>query len=438
MNDPKNEVADLLGAGRPSQELHTEIIQKWETHMHTPGPSLVWADAAVVHADRLANLVRGEAQSIRGAALAANGDHSEAERCFYRAADLLANQPEEVANRRRLGLLRMIQGSLAEADRLINEALQRARESDTNEEIGKCLLALGYLTYEKGDHGAALNHYLDSLAKLDKETPSYSIAIQNLMIAMVMAEDDRDGIETKINTLLQTRRQLKGLPDEVATHFNWLLSVAEIKIRRVDPARKRLKRVVTVLRKGGRAAELGTALVDLAQAYYLAGDSKETINSLEEARLQLQKIGGIAPSAIANIEEVIAGVKSGVVEPWAARKTEAKVPGEILPGRPGFDHFRALRRLPRNRSERSTQKLARSEQKSSVGAAELYLLKSLSNGPVPAARIIAQAGESGITERTLRRAKKQLGISSLRTGFGRQGTWVWEFGTPIPQRGKEP
>jgi hypothetical protein len=58
---------------------------------------------------------------------------------------------------------------------------------------------------------------------------------------------------------------------------------------------------------------------------------------------------------------------------------------------------------------------------SALRAAEEFLTGRLSSGPVPAAKLLAEAGTLGIGARTLRRAKASLGVRSVRTRAG----WVW-------------
>lgn len=56
------------------------------------------------------------------------------------------------------------------------------------------------------------------------------------------------------------------------------------------------------------------------------------------------------------------------------------------------------------------------------------LEEMLVNGPVAAAKIAEQAKALGISDRTLRRAKKTLGIQVRKSGF--QGTWHWHLPPP--------
>ena len=60
---------------------------------------------------------------------------------------------------------------------------------------------------------------------------------------------------------------------------------------------------------------------------------------------------------------------------------------------------------------------------SALTAAMEWLQGALSNGPVPSSQIVVDAGQDGIAEATLRRAKKDLGVKSLRTN----GAWSFEL-----------
>lgn len=64
-----------------------------------------------------------------------------------------------------------------------------------------------------------------------------------------------------------------------------------------------------------------------------------------------------------------------------------------------------------------------SESSSKLGDAKELLREELSAGPVPAKDIIAIAERQGITEITLMRARKTLGVDAKKTGF--DGGWVW-------------
>ena len=55
-----------------------------------------------------------------------------------------------------------------------------------------------------------------------------------------------------------------------------------------------------------------------------------------------------------------------------------------------------------------------------------FLLKRLEAGPVESDGVLEEAKQEGIAEKTLRSAKKELGIRSRREG-GSTGTWFWEL-----------
>ena len=56
-----------------------------------------------------------------------------------------------------------------------------------------------------------------------------------------------------------------------------------------------------------------------------------------------------------------------------------------------------------------------------------FLREILARGPVAADDVKDQARAAGISERTLSRAKADLGVEAEKTGF--EGGWVWRFGT---------
>jgi hypothetical protein len=72
----------------------------------------------------------------------------------------------------------------------------------------------------------------------------------------------------------------------------------------------------------------------------------------------------------------------------------------------------------------------REEDSSALGEARNFLVDLLQDGPVPYAEVEAAAEQAGITMRTVKRAKKDLGVESHREGEGgRQGggRWVWSL-----------
>src|SRR5262249_5595946 len=64
-----------------------------------------------------------------------------------------------------------------------------------------------------------------------------------------------------------------------------------------------------------------------------------------------------------------------------------------------------------------------------------FLLERLEAGPVNYGDLIEEAKQEGIAEKTLRRAKKELGIKSRKTRGAIDGAWTWEL---PPQRGHSP
>jgi len=54
-----------------------------------------------------------------------------------------------------------------------------------------------------------------------------------------------------------------------------------------------------------------------------------------------------------------------------------------------------------------------------------FLTDILSNGPMPAKQVKAEATEAGISAKSLRSAREALGIKPEKNGFGEQGGWVW-------------
>jgi putative DNA primase/helicase len=56
-----------------------------------------------------------------------------------------------------------------------------------------------------------------------------------------------------------------------------------------------------------------------------------------------------------------------------------------------------------------------------------FLKELLRDGPVDAGDGQDAAKEQGISERTLKRAKKELGVKSERDGFGHNGVWKWSL-----------
>lgn len=69
--------------------------------------------------------------------------------------------------------------------------------------------------------------------------------------------------------------------------------------------------------------------------------------------------------------------------------------------------------------------LADSNDTSERADAVEWLQQVLADGPVPAANIWEQAKENRIADRTLKRAKTDIGVKTSRQGFGADGEWIW-------------
>lgn len=70
--------------------------------------------------------------------------------------------------------------------------------------------------------------------------------------------------------------------------------------------------------------------------------------------------------------------------------------------------------------------VADTDEKSALDEAIEYLNETLSCGSVPSDELLKEAKRSGISDRTLHRAKKTLGVVSRRIG-GKDGKWQWEL-----------
>ncbi|MBI5864817.1 MAG: AAA family ATPase [Planctomycetes bacterium] len=86
---------------------------------------------------------------------------------------------------------------------------------------------------------------------------------------------------------------------------------------------------------------------------------------------------------------------------------------------------------------------------SSLDSAKEWLRDSLAAGPMPADDVQAGAKAEGISRRTLSRAKSELGVKSIRQGYGQGSRWVWSLpggvdaesaaaGAEVPKDAKPP
>jgi hypothetical protein len=68
-----------------------------------------------------------------------------------------------------------------------------------------------------------------------------------------------------------------------------------------------------------------------------------------------------------------------------------------------------------------------------VDEAEAFLRAELASGPKPAKQMQAAARSLGIAERTLKRARQNIGAEVAKDGF--QGPWTWHL-NPVDQGGQ--
>ncbi len=85
-------------------------------------------------------------------------------------------------------------------------------------------------------------------------------------------------------------------------------------------------------------------------------------------------------------------------------------------------------------AENRTGKSDASERKD----AALWLKEVLANGRIPAKEIEALLRNAGFSLRTLKRAKEDIGVQSIREGFGKDATWFWEAPDACKDEGKSP
>lgn len=67
------------------------------------------------------------------------------------------------------------------------------------------------------------------------------------------------------------------------------------------------------------------------------------------------------------------------------------------------------------------------DERSATDEAATFLRDTLEAGPVPAVQVKAAADETGISETTLNRVKRKIGVKSTRPGG--KGAWLWELPT---------
>jgi hypothetical protein len=64
---------------------------------------------------------------------------------------------------------------------------------------------------------------------------------------------------------------------------------------------------------------------------------------------------------------------------------------------------------------------------SAMAEAQYVIYSILAEGPVPAKECVQLAKEAAASERTLKRAKSQMGVRSWKEGSGKDSRWLWEL-----------
>ena len=67
------------------------------------------------------------------------------------------------------------------------------------------------------------------------------------------------------------------------------------------------------------------------------------------------------------------------------------------------------------------------ERPSPLEDAKEFLLESLEHGAKEVTQLFGDAHNSKISLSTLRRAKTELKVKSVRNGFGDEGVWLWKL-----------
>lgn len=404
-------------------------IREWETLVtQDTSSALHLSDEIVSRASSLAGLLRGMALSISGGSLFMASKYPQAEKRFHEAASLLKEHPcQDAANRRRIACLRMAQNSLAEAERVIGEGLGLCKEaagktevaSELRTETGKQLVTLGYLHREMGELASARDYFLEALQYLSIDDPAHLVALQNLTVTIVISGDE--GMPSdRLARLKEIRRGRKRWSTMMAYQHDWATAVALIKSGDAKAGEKMMRKVTKFLRDQLDSPYMTTALLDLAQAYFLGGKLEMATEILQEYRV---RSGATHADAV---DRIIAVLPLGGAEPWDLRWRNFRIIGEVLP-------VPEVLRLVAKSSPLTIPTLPEPHRRSGRGKtvkAELFLLRILAIGSVPAREIHKRASAAGIPERTLRRAKARLGVISIRSGFGKNGSWEWQLPAP--------
>jgi RecA-family ATPase len=118
-------------------------------------------------------------------------------------------------------------------------------------------------------------------------------------------------------------------------------------------------------------------------------------------------------------QRVLAVAKSNLAVQPSSRRYSLGPPGEtVRVGWEGESSRTAVELLANMEGE---------EAESTRVDAKAFLTALLANGPVPSAEIFSKGKKDGYSEKTLRRAKKELGVRARLVGQGRDGKWQWEL-----------
>ena len=75
------------------------------------------------------------------------------------------------------------------------------------------------------------------------------------------------------------------------------------------------------------------------------------------------------------------------------------------------------------------------EQRSALSEAKDFLIEELAEGPMAAEQVRKDARATGVSERTLKRAKRNLGVRSEKEG---DGSWIWVLPEREVEEGQAP
>ena len=172
---------------------------------------------------------------------------------------------------------------------------------------------------------------------------------------------------------------------------------------------------VTHLRKGEGPAIyrlMGSlAFVAAARAAYAVGrDPDDTTGARRFVVPVKNNLGNDRTGLAYRLMAPDGGVPAVAWEPEPVEVPADDVLGAMSPGKPGPE--------PRERTE-----------------ATEWLRNALANGPRPSRELFAEAKRDGISEGTLKRAKRELGVKAEKADW--EGGWIWRLpeGPPDPQTG---